>query len=634
MNEHATKVLDAYLDADKLSVPHAILIEGRWGSGKTYFLQKVYEPGRIKRMQAESRPHIPFLFVSLFGATSARDVEMRIYKTACPGEAVAGGIAGTIAIGIGEILRVKDTAKTVVEKFGENAIRRLSEYIFVFDDLERVEKDAFGEVMGLVNSFVAEHGRRVLLVTDEDKLKELVGGEIWKDQNEKIVGRRARIEADLESVVQASVRELPDGPAKAFMTDRVNDLLEVARASEVENLRNLSWAMHNATAFVDCLIIDDEIPGSHVAWTMAVVLATTLWMRSGLLDTETLKRLPGLSTTLAFRSVGRGNPEVPLDPQLTKAKAFSDAFGSLSVDAPPVDYGFVNGFEKSGVLDRAAVNTWIKSQFGFGREYTEASWRKLWYSRERPIAETEQAVADLKDELARRVYTKRGPILHAAGLALRQSAVNDRRLTDNEDVVTFFKRYIDELADQRLLERSKIGHFPSDFDGYGGLGFSSQDTDEFQEILRHIRTRSEEVAAAELRAQAEVVLDEAEAGDLEALFKLVRSDNYELSTNPVLMDIPVDRLAALMAQDAPALNAGAKMLAYRYHSARNGDPLLQEIRWARAVYAAVVKKLEQWEEPHRTMALESLRGLIRHYEQGKQPDDMIIPPEKAVEAEE
>ncbi|RWF44697.1 MAG: hypothetical protein EOS65_01515 [Mesorhizobium sp.] len=634
MNEHATRLLDAYLDADNLAVPHAILIEGRWGSGKTYFLQKVYEPERIQQMYAERRRHIPFLFISLFGATSASDVEMRIYKTANPGEAIAGSLAGTFALGIGEFLRVKDATKGVIDRLGKKAVKRLNEYVFVFDDLERVEKAAFGEVMGLVNTLVAEHRRRVLLVTDEDKLKELVGDVIWKDQNEKIVGRRARIEADLESVMQASVKELPDGPARTLITEGINDLLEVARASKVENLRNLSWAMHNATAFVNCLISDSEIPASHVTWTMKVVLATTLWLRSGSVDPETLSRVPGLSTTLAFRSVARNNQTAPLDPQLEKAKAFSDAFGSLNVDAPPVDYGFINGFEKSGVLNHSEVKTWIKSQFGFGREYTEASWRRLWHSHERPIADTEEALADLKEELVRRVHTKLGPILHAAGLAIRHWAVNDRRLTDNEDVVVFFKRYIDELADERLLERNEFDHFTSALDSYGGLGFSSNDTDEFQQIVQHIRTRSKEIAAAELRSQAEIVLNEAEAGDLEALFKLVRTDDYKFSTNPVLIDIPVDRVAALMARDVPALTAGSKMLAYRYHHARNGDPLLQEIRWARGVYAAVVEKLDQWEEPHRTMALNSMTGLIRHYEQGKQPDDMIIPPREAVRTEE
>lgn len=634
MNENATKVLDAYLDANRLSVPHAILIEGRWGSGKTYFLQNVYEPARIKRMMAANRHHVPFLFISLFGATSAADVEMRIYKTACPGEAVAGGIAGTIAIGIGEFLRLKDATKAVVERLGENAIKRLNDYVFVFDDLERVEPQAFGEVMGLVNSFVAEHGRRVLLVTDEDKLKNLVTGEIWKDQNEKVIGRRAHIEADLESVIRNSLNELPNGPSKTFMADKISDLLEIARISKIENLRNLGWAMHNAAAFVDCLIIDRDIPEAHIGWAMGVVLATTLWLRSGLLESETLGWLPRLSTTLAVRSIGDRNKETALDPQLRKAKNFLDTFASLSLDTPPVDYEFIKGFENSGVLDPVQVNLWIKSQFGFGKDHTEASWRKLWHSHERPIAETEKAIADLRAELTQHVYTEHGTILHAAGLAIRQWAMNDRRLTDGEDVVDYFKRYIDQVSDKGLLEKSKFDRFPSTFNSYGGLGFSSNETDDFQEIVRYIRSKSQEAAALELQVRAESVLSEAESGELEALFKFVRPDDYELSTKPVLMNIPVDRLATLMTQDAPALNAGVKLLSYRYNRLRDGDPLLEEIRWARDVYTSVVEKLNKWEEPHKTMALEFMNGLIRHYEQERRPDDKIIPTEEALETEQ
>jgi hypothetical protein len=39
---------------------------------------------------------------------------------------------------------------------------RFTSFVFVFDDLERVEPNALGEVMGLVNSLISEHGRRVI----------------------------------------------------------------------------------------------------------------------------------------------------------------------------------------------------------------------------------------------------------------------------------------------------------------------------------------------------------------------------------------------------------------------------------------------------------------------------------------
>ena len=119
---------------------------GKW---KTHFLEKIYEPRRKDELSKRRLYHTPFLFVSLFGANSAPDVEMRIYKAACPAEAVAGSIAGTLALGIGEFFRVKDTAKTAVEKIAKKATKRLQDFVFVFDDLERVEPKAFGEVMGL-----------------------------------------------------------------------------------------------------------------------------------------------------------------------------------------------------------------------------------------------------------------------------------------------------------------------------------------------------------------------------------------------------------------------------------------------------------------------------------------------------
>ncbi|MEN2976204.1 P-loop NTPase fold protein [Tistrella bauzanensis] len=632
MNENAIRVLDAYLDANSLSVPHAILIEGCWGSGKTYFLRNIYEPSRIRRMKAEVRHHVPFLFVSLFGANSASDVELRIYKTACPGEAVAGSIAGTIALGIGEFFRVKDATKGIVDKLGKKAIKRLNDFVFVFDDLERVEKQAFGEVMGLVNSLIADHGRRVILVTDERKLKELVSGEIWKEQNEKIVGRRASIDADFKSVICNSIEILPDGASKALIKNNLDNLLKISMASRVQNLRNLSWAMHNAIAFVDCLIADSEIPKRHTVWVMDFVVATTLWMRSGLLDTEALEEIPGLLRNLKIKSIGNQSKDSFLDSKTEKAKDFSETFPLLSVDAPPLDYKFVKGFEDSGVLDDAEVNLWIKSQFGFGKEHKEPSWRKLWYSHERPLLQTKQALSDLRDELSGRVYTELGPILHAAGLAIRQWAIGDHTLTENEDVTTFFKRYIDELADKNQLEEVKCDplHFPPDH--HGGLGFSSSNTVEFREIYRYICTKSQEIATAHLEERANAILTDAEAGNLEALFNLTHTTDYELSTKPALVNIPVDRLATLMARDNPALNAGAKLLAFRYYRTKDGDPLLQEIKWARGVYIAVLEKLNQWEEPYRTMASKHLKDMILYYEQDKEPHNKIIPPENKGES--
>lgn len=176
MNQHAEQSIDAYLDAETLPVPHALLVEGAWGSGKTYYLAEIYQKRRANRLAHERKASAPLLIVSLFGATSAEEAQLRIYRSANPAEAAIGNLVGEVAKSVGEFFNVKDAAKSVVGKMGSLAATRLNDYVLVLDDLERIEPDAFGEIMGLVNKFVAENGRRVILVTDETKLRQLQPG--------------------------------------------------------------------------------------------------------------------------------------------------------------------------------------------------------------------------------------------------------------------------------------------------------------------------------------------------------------------------------------------------------------------------------------------------------------------------
>ncbi|TAY31730.1 hypothetical protein ELH93_03405 [Rhizobium leguminosarum] len=623
-NEHATSVIDAYLEADSLPVPHAILVGGPWGSGKTYFLEEIYEPRRQKLAREKGFYRTPFLFVSLFGATSAAEVESRMHRAASPGEVAIGKVAGTAVTGVGEAFKVKGAVNTTLDWIAKKASRRHVDYILIFDDLERVEEGALGEIMGLVNSFITTHKRRVILVGDEAKLLQIHAETNWKEQNEKIVGRRVLIEPDVENVIRTSVSMVEDQATKAFMTERLDALVHLARRSDVANLRNLSWAIVNGARFVRALLSDPDISKDHVARTMLVVVATTLWYRSGKLDKAALNRLPNLSTTLMVRSIGRRDERDVEDPETTAAKLFSETFAELAVDSPPLDYQLIVDFEGSGILTDTDFVAWTKSQFGFGQGHSEPSWRRLWHSHERPMAETDAAIEELRDELTRGDHTKRGPILHAAGLAIKLRKAGDTRLTGNQEIVSFFMSYIDGLVEQGKLGRKKIDPLPLEYDGSGGLGFNSKETPEFAEIVNYLAERQAEVLQIDRNERADEIVREAEAGDLEALHKLNRMDD-ELSRNPVLVDIAVERMATLIAKDVPSLNIGTKLLAYRYHDARHGDPLLTEMSWARQVYEAVLRKMADWPEHHRFMATENLQGLIRHYQRAHHPDDQIIP---------
>lgn len=156
------------------------------------------------------------------------------------------------------------------------------------------------------------------------------------------------------------------------------------------------------------------------------------------------------------------------------------------------------------------------------------------------------------------------------------------------------------------------------------MGYSSAGSPDFQEIFQYLSQQQEEVTKVALRDRVEAILREAEAGNPEVLFKLIQNDEPELSRNPVLMDIPVDRMTNLFARDSVTLGVGSKLLAYRYGHTHQGSPLLQEVPWSREVYTALMARLEEWKDPHRTLAKNSLTGIIKHYDQERPPEARII----------
>lgn len=622
-NEHVRRTIDAYLDPRFLPVPHAILLSGAWGSGKTFFLKEIYEPERQRRKRKLSQHHTPFLFVSLFGATSAADVELRIYKAANPGEAVVGAVAGTIALGIGEFFQVRDATKGAVDKFGKRAIKRLNNYTFVFDDLERVEPEAFLEIMGLVNRFVADHGKRVILVADEDAIKNTKQmKETWREQSEKIVGRRAKIEPDIARTLQITLEEVPASPSTKFAQEIAHELTSISRSSGVKNLRSLKWALHNAVALSESLANDPDIPRSHIEQTIKVVVASTLWLRSNLVDKESLHLVPGIEEDLLYRKLSSSHDE-PLDPLRTKADSFRKAFTNLNVQQPPVKFEYITELEETGAHDAEALLTWVKSQFGFGSGYQEPAWRRLWHEYSRTIAEADDAVNELSSQLSDLYLHELGEILHAIGLSLRHEKHSDLRLTGGNSTKEFFYCYIDKLFAERRLPSLPTNDYSPHYESHEGLGFAESKSPEFLEIANYLFQRCNEAYEASLLRRAEQVLAKASLGEAGALTAFIHVDDA-LGTAPILHKLDPERFGEIVTIDMPQLRDGARVLAYRYHQKHRGDPILSELTWARKAYASVVRRLSEWDHPYDKLGLDFLERHIRYYEKDRDADLRIL----------
>ena len=128
MNEAVTAALDSYIETTH-PVPHAILVEGPWGSGKSTFLRSYFE-ARTTAGKDTGRLEGP-LFISLFGLKSASDLQRRIRESVSPlGSDVAELVGGSVEA-FASAFGAKRLAQSMEDIGLREAERLLRERVFV-----------------------------------------------------------------------------------------------------------------------------------------------------------------------------------------------------------------------------------------------------------------------------------------------------------------------------------------------------------------------------------------------------------------------------------------------------------------------------------------------------------------------
>lgn len=157
-----------YLEEDKTNT--AIMLTGEWGSGKTYYVEKVLAPF----LQKEKKNRC--IVISLYGLESLSDIsksiymELRMKALDKDSEALATGklIAKTIAKGAAGFFGIDvNMPEDDLQKMYSSV--DLSEKLLVFEDVERSNIE-LTKLLGYVNNLVERDGVKVLLVANENEI--------------------------------------------------------------------------------------------------------------------------------------------------------------------------------------------------------------------------------------------------------------------------------------------------------------------------------------------------------------------------------------------------------------------------------------------------------------------------------
>ena len=170
-----------YINNDRLN--YALLINGQWGTGKTFFIKNKLFPLLLsdipsekcfqtlksiffsKKNKEEKLSKKP-IYISLYGIESVDDISIQIYLQ------LSGKLSKLLSLGTGLIKAFKTDINFSEILSTLNNHTTLENYVLVFDDLERINMD-INKCLSYINSFVEHQNIKTIIIANENELEKV-----------------------------------------------------------------------------------------------------------------------------------------------------------------------------------------------------------------------------------------------------------------------------------------------------------------------------------------------------------------------------------------------------------------------------------------------------------------------------
>lgn len=318
IEEAKTVVLDYVKER---SYNYALLVDGEWGCGKTYFIKQVVIPEIAKiditpnmnsepitgKKHQEKENKIKVLYLSLYGINSIDDIAERILESQIESKFKS---KGKLLPGIKVTAELIETVfdRTGVFKKSEETLLHLfsdwNNYVLVFDDLERAHIH-INLIFGYINQFVEQYEAKVIVIANQSEiystlmqnnleqkyivcstasikfpdikdqsksvitLKEMnnrleyVFGESdqYKKIKEKLIGRTIYFKPDLRKTIeQITLQSITNESVKKEVIKAIPAIVGIMQAKAHFNLRTYQFTLH----FLERILLLNEKTGSKM----------------------------------------------------------------------------------------------------------------------------------------------------------------------------------------------------------------------------------------------------------------------------------------------------------------------------------------------------------------------------------
>jgi len=592
-NYDTKEYLDYYLSLG-LETDFAVMLNGPWGAGKTYFIKGYLKERCDEAVSTDSRQPLDYLYASLYGVRSVSEITDQFFAQAHPimNSKAARLLGSVVSHAFNGYVGTDVNSSTENKSIIQEMVLKLEGRVLIFDDLERCAM-RLSEVMGFINAYVEHEGLKVIVIASEDDIPE----EQKKDyirKKEKLVGKTLRVTSEPELVLHSLVTKLTNQAVIDTINRETGPLLRTFNASKRQNFRSLRSVLSDFERLVTASDPRLQKAPQAMAKLLLFMMATEMEHRSGDLTSQEIESLP---ETMRWKTIYRVTRKEKT-PAVLKAEQLEAKYPDVEwrdAIVPPTALAIL--FE-TGIIDTVSINKHLaKHPLVVGYAETPA-WRQLWSWVDLPREQYLKAREKLVAELQGRELTHPGIILHAAGIVISLKAFDDY-LVGDENVVTFFERYIEDIRTAGRLEPARDLFGPTG-GAYASLGYASADSPELREICATVKVATDASFADQMREVALTYLDRISKNpDAYSSLHEFGTKDRNYGDAPFLHYIDPDHFARLLIKDSSPDGRLFANLVARYRFESHHRALADEYPWLKTLRSRLESIAATAQPPHK-----------------------------------
>lgn len=472
----------------------AVMLKGKWGAGKTYFIRGIIEEWDNAAIISQSEINLKPIYISLNGIAKKSEVVELLKAKISPflyskgakfaSDVFKGFIKSTLKIDF-DYDNDNKADGSVNINFDPISIFKSSNdkikgnRILIFDDVERC-KIPLDELYGFINDFVEHSQCKVILISDEDKINDKHNNDSKYEYSvfkEKIIGQTFEIKPDTDQAIDFFLNSVSKD-IKPHLLESRNLIINIFNISKKENLRVLQRGIYDFERlfnFIDKDLTKDEEKYKILFRNyLSYFLIYFLEIKTGNEDISLFQQQTYVSDDKSEKNYSQYDEVVSTFTLHHSTKLFSP-------------FKLVN-YIKNGDFEEL-VNE-INNSIIFAKGIEEKDWEKLWYWK---LLDDDDFLI-LLDNVSRSFFTTKDfhitEILHISGILF---SLIDVKLYNSKNKSQVVKRA------KQLIKESNLSDF-KDTMGFSVLtwgswrkGYASDKTEEFKALVEYTRELLEEI---------------------------------------------------------------------------------------------------------------------------------------------